>query len=103
MIYFLKKDLLKSQMIDANAKEVGIYLKSDIRDPIKKESKLVRLVKKFASNGYGYLKVDGRDSNNNEIQIDTEEDKELQKRTYINSSLKNSSVAIYEQIKNTER
>lgn len=96
---FLRKNALQEEMVEANAKELGIYLKSDVRDPINKESRLIDKIKKFASKGYGYIKATGKDNNNEEIVIDTEEDKELQKRTPIHPSLKNSSVEIYERVK----
>lgn len=99
----LKKNEIKKEMEEANAKELGIYLKSDVRDPINKKSDLISKIKKFAAKGYGYIKADGRDKDNNEVIINTEEDRDLQKKTPIDKSLRNSSVEIYEQIKKYDK
>lgn len=92
---FNNQDGIRDELQQANAKEMEVSLKSDLRDPLRKNSPLINKIKELKDKGYAYIKASGRDKNNREIKIDTENDEKLLMTQTIESNLKNSPDAIY--------
>ncbi|WP_271397833.1 hypothetical protein [Salinicoccus roseus] len=94
---------IRNELQRANAKEMEISVKSDLRDPLNKKASLIEKIRELKDKGYAYIKASGRDKNNKEIKIDTENDEKLLRTQEIEASLKNSPDAIYLAVKGEEQ
>lgn len=87
-------DELIDELVDGNIKEYRHELKSDVRDPIKKESKIVRNLRKIAHYGSGYYFATGKDKNDEWLEINSRKDKELFIKKPIHENKKDSPVEV---------
>lgn len=78
-------DIVREDLKQSNAQNIGINLKGTVREPLVKKSKLVTNLKSVAKRAYASLKAIGKDENNSDFTIDSEQDT-LMKRTIRNDN-----------------
>ncbi len=87
-------DGLIDELESGNIKEYRHELKSDIRDPIIKNSKIVMNLRKLAHYGAGYYIAKGKDKNEEWQEINSKKDKNLFVKKHITDSKKDSPVEV---------
>lgn len=87
-------DGLIDDLVNGNVKEYRHELKSDLRDPLKKHSKIVNTLRKIADYGAGYYTAKGKDKNDKLIEVNTRTDKDLFVKMPINDNKKDSPIEV---------
>lgn len=98
-------DIVEEDMQEANAQKIGLRMEGTMREPLKKNSRLVENFKSSVARAYAKLKAKGKDENGEVFEIDTSKDTLLKRE--IKNDLRNSvtdisektreAVAIYKQ------
>ncbi|WP_175287288.1 DUF4747 family protein [Salinicoccus roseus] len=96
-------DELINDLIDSNATEFKQELSTNVRNPLNKESRIIKGLKKLAKSGYGYITAYGKDENNNRVDINTKTDKNMHKTYIIDEKLRNSPIEIMSVVEEKEK
>ncbi|MBM0870229.1 hypothetical protein [Staphylococcus epidermidis] len=69
-------------------------LSTDVRNPMEKDSYLIRTFETLAKSGYGHIEAYGKSKENENVKINTRNDRDMHKTKFINDKLKNSPYEI---------
>lgn len=95
-------DELIDELQEANIKEYKHELKSDVRDPIKKTSKIVSVLRQVAEYGAGYYYAKGKNASDSWIEINTKKDKKLFLKEPIDNNKRDSPIEVMYQSERIE-
>ncbi|MBH9582054.1 hypothetical protein WER97_07765 [Staphylococcus felis] len=87
-------DEIIDELQEANVKEYRHELKSDVRDPINKNSKIVRVLREVSEYGAGYFYAKGKNKLNNWVEINTKKDKKLFLKDSIDIQKRDSPIEV---------
>lgn len=95
-------DEIIDELQEANIKEYKHELKSDVRDPIKKTSKIVSVLRQVAEYGAGYYYAKGKNASDSWIEINTKKDKKLFLKEPIDNNKRDSPIEVMYQSERIE-
>lgn len=95
-------DEIIDKLQEANIKEYKHELKSDVRDPIKKTSKIVSVLRQVAEYGAGYYYAKGKNASDSWIEINTKKDKKLFLKEPIDNNKRDSPIEVMYQSERIE-
>lgn len=90
-------DIVQEDMQDANAQKIRFGMEGTMREPLKKEAKLVESFKSFVTRAYAKIRATGKDASGERYEIDTSKDTLLKRE--IKDDLRHSVTDISEKTK----